>query len=124
MKTTQPRQRRRNPLHQLIQAATCAPDQDLTLIENIMREDVFHSTLDWQSEQQLADGARQAFARLQDDRHLYNLDQECRMAMFHKMRAEAEVRNQDTAANRSALATAENHYEEARERLLGHCTTA
>ena len=31
-----------------------------------MREDIFHSTLDWQTHEQLEDAARQAFALLED----------------------------------------------------------
>jgi len=35
-------------------------DDESTIVENIMREDVFHSTLDWQTKQELIDGAIRA----------------------------------------------------------------
>lgn len=34
----------------------------IELIEDIMRQDIFHSTLDWQTKAQLKQGARQAVA--------------------------------------------------------------
>lgn len=114
-------QLRLNPVQRLIQDATHAPARDLAQIENIMREEVFHSTLDWQSREQLSNGARQALARLNEARELYALDQACRMAMFQKMQAEAEFRDCDTVANRSALLAAEDRHQKAKQRLLAQC---
>lgn len=124
MKSTTRPQPRLNPLQRLIQDATNAPARDLAQIENIMREEIFHSTLDWQSREQLTDGGRQAYARLNEDRELYDLDRDCRMSLFEKMRAEADVRDHDTAANRSALVAAEDRYRKARERLQAQCSTS
>lgn len=115
--TTLPRPRP-DSIHRLIQDATKAPAKDLAQIENIMRDEIFHSTLDWQAREQLADAARQAFARLNEDRELYGLDHACRMAMFHKMRADAALREHDTPANRAVLAEAEANYETARTKLF------
>ena len=53
-----------SPYEALIREATGAPEGKLALLESLMREEVFHSTLDWQSASQLAAGARQAY-------HLY-----------------------------------------------------
>jgi hypothetical protein len=39
-------------ISELINESTNAPAQDVLMIEHIMRSDVFHSTLDWQSEEQ------------------------------------------------------------------------
>jgi hypothetical protein len=39
-------------ISELIKESTNAPAQDVLMIEHIMRSDVFHSTLDWQSEEQ------------------------------------------------------------------------
>lgn len=50
-----------SPYEALIREATSAPEDKLALLESLMREEVFHSTLDWQSASQLADGARQAY---------------------------------------------------------------
>jgi hypothetical protein len=44
----------------LIAAATGAPECRLALLENLMRDEVFHSTLDWQSAEELTRGAREA----------------------------------------------------------------
>lgn len=49
-----------SPYSQVIANATGAPEHLLPLLENLMRDEVFHSTLDWQSAAQLADGACQA----------------------------------------------------------------
>ena len=38
---------------------SCTP-ADAEMIEDIMRNEVFHSTLDWQTEAQFSDGAKQA----------------------------------------------------------------
>lgn len=61
----------RNPLHPLIQQATGAPNSDLALIENIMRDYIFHSTLDWQTSEQLSDAAREAFFLLENNRAFF-----------------------------------------------------
>lgn len=118
MKSTTMSRPHRNSLHHLIQDATKAPAKDLAQIENIMRDEIFHSTLDWQTCEQLADAARQAFVRLNEDRVLYDGDYACRMAMFRKMRAESALREHDTPANRAAVANAEGHYQAAFDRLL------
>lgn len=105
-------------LHRLIQDATCAPAKDLAQIENIMRDEIFHSTLDWQTQEQLSNAARQARSRLNEDRQLYDLDHACRMAMFHKMRAEAVLRKKDTPQNRAAVADAETKFQSAKTSLF------
>jgi hypothetical protein len=106
-----------NSFQRLIREGTGAAIEDLAKIEHIMREEIFHSTLDWQSHEQLVEGARQAQHRLNEDRELYDFDQACRVAMFQKMRAEAAQRERDTAGNRSAVRAAERVYEAARAKL-------
>lgn len=49
-----------SPYASLIAAATGAPEGKLALLENLMRDEIFHSTLDWQSAEELAEGARRA----------------------------------------------------------------
>jgi hypothetical protein len=109
---------RPNWLQCLVQDATGATVKDLAQIENIMRQEIFHSTLDWQSREQLVDAARQAFSRLNEDRELYALDHSCRMAMIQKMRAESGLRDHNSPANRAAVADAEANYETARTKLF------
>ena len=41
------------------------------MVEDIMRNEVFHSTLDWQSAAQLQRGAREAWAILEADRAMF-----------------------------------------------------
>jgi len=118
MKSTMPSRPSHDSLHRLIQDAAKAPTKDLAQIENIMRDEIFHSTLDWQTSKQLADAARQAFARLNDDRELYDLDHACRLAMFHKMRAESSLREQNTPANRASVADAEANYQAVKSGLF------
>jgi len=123
MKNTKQEQHSRSRLthyQRLIQQATGAPAKDLAQIEKIMREEIFHSTLDWQTREQLADAARQTHRRLAEDRELYDLDHACGVAMFHKMRAEAELREHDTPENRAAVETADAQYQAAKSKLLGH----
>lgn len=72
-------------LHKLIRRATSAPADDVDLIEHIMRSDVFHSTLDWQTEDQLAHGARQAFALLEANREMYAMEQAAGQAVWQQM---------------------------------------
>lgn len=69
------------PLSRLIQTATNAPDEDLLLIEHIMRSDVFHSTLDWQNREQLVAGAKEANALLVNNRELFEFEQKAAAAL-------------------------------------------
>jgi hypothetical protein len=77
------------PLHQLIQTATGAKSGDFAQIENIMRDEIFHSTLDWQTREQLSDAARQAYAILTENREQYEMRNADCLAVFHQMRAES-----------------------------------
>jgi hypothetical protein len=45
----------------LIKTYTGCTDNEVDSIEDIMRNDIFHSTLDWQSPKQFRDGAREAY---------------------------------------------------------------
>jgi hypothetical protein len=65
----------------LIQEATRAPVGDLPLIEHIMRSDIFHSTLDWQSREQLMVGARAAHELLISNRELFEHEQQAALAV-------------------------------------------
>lgn len=48
----------------LIIKATGVNAKDAGYVEDIMREDIFHSTLDWQSRTQFVRGAREAVEML------------------------------------------------------------
>ena len=70
------------PLRQLIQEATGAQADDLAMIEHIMRDDIFHSTLDWQTAKQLRVAAREAFELFQENHDLYEFDRKQVMSFF------------------------------------------
>lgn len=59
-----------SPYQQVIVEATAASGKDAEYIEDIMRNDIFHSTLDWLSRAQLVRGARAAMKMLK----LYRAD--------------------------------------------------
>lgn len=77
----------------LIQKTTQVPHQDIAMIENIMRSDIFHSTLDWQSRGQLVAGAKEAHALLVANRELFEFEQEAVAA--HCSQVSTQERNHD-----------------------------
>jgi hypothetical protein len=83
---------RMNPLRRLIQRATGAPARDLALVENIMRDDIFHSTLDWQTREKLTVAARQAFALLESNRDVDEFGRASALAVFQSMRATSALK--------------------------------
>ena len=62
---------------------------DAGLIEHIMREDVFHSTLDWQTRAELRRAACKAAKMLAKNRDLYEQEWAQTRAVFEQMRAAA-----------------------------------
>ncbi len=54
----------------IIEDTGCQPF-DATMIEDIMRNEVFHSTLDWQSRAQFRQGARKAAEILKQNRESF-----------------------------------------------------
>jgi len=66
---------------EMIQEVTDAPVEALAILENIMRDEVFHSTLDWQSQEEFAEGAREAYAIYLQDPVFYQ-----RMARAQSLR--------------------------------------
>lgn len=51
---------------------TRCPLEDASKVECLMRDEIFHSTLDWLSRAQFRRGAREAHQLLQDDRAFYD----------------------------------------------------
>jgi hypothetical protein len=70
----------------IIEELSCN-EEDAAIIEDLMREHVFHSTLDWQSEAQLRRGAREAWAILEEDRDFFVEHYRERRALFAEMKA-------------------------------------
>jgi hypothetical protein len=68
-------------------------NEEAVVIEDLMRNEVFHSTLDWLSKQQFNRGARKAKALLAGDREFFLQAYAERRALFRKAR-----RQRDTVA--------------------------
>jgi hypothetical protein len=69
----------------IIRDTGCNPD-DAAMIEDIMRNEVFHSTLDWQTRAQFRQGARNAAAILSQNRELFENYRAKTLAVFEQMR--------------------------------------
>jgi hypothetical protein len=69
----------------IVEDTGCKP-ADAAMIEHIMREDIFHSTLDWQTRAEFRCGARKAAKILADDRPLYEEYFAKTRAVFDQMR--------------------------------------
>lgn len=54
----------------IVEVTGCSPE-DAVMIEYIMREEIFHSTLDWQTAAQFNRAARKAATLLAADREVY-----------------------------------------------------
>lgn len=81
-----------SPYNDLIVAATGALPHEIATVEVIMREDVFHSTLDWQTAEEFAKGAREAYALFLSDRHYYHAEMQRRHFFFHTLKTEDKIR--------------------------------
>jgi hypothetical protein len=68
----------RRDYQKLIQEATCASVKVLPILERILREEVFHSTLDWQTDRQFRQGAGEAYEIYRRDPAFFDAQQ----AMF------------------------------------------
>jgi hypothetical protein len=71
-----------SPYSDIIIKTTGAAGCDVIMIKNIMREEIFHSTLDWQTARQLATAARAAQTMLRGDYEFHHLElSDCRLAL-------------------------------------------
>ncbi len=59
---------------------------DAAMIEDIMRNEVFHSTLDWQTPDQFRQGARRAAKILEQNRELFDNFRAQTRAAFEQMK--------------------------------------
>ena len=88
-----------SPYAPLIAAATGAPQSRLALLEELMREEIFHSTLDWQSEEELAAGARKADELYQSAPGYFDGRQLLQLAEFRLAQLEARLENARKSAD-------------------------
>jgi len=69
----------------ICQDTDCTPE-DAAMIEDIMRNDIFHSTLDWQSRAEFRTGAREAAKLLEENRELFENARAQNRALFRQMK--------------------------------------
>lgn len=98
-----------------IAEATGAPSSALGMIEEIMRSEVFHSTLDWQSAEEFQKGARRAYQLYLADREFYQADAQYRRASFRLFSATERLKTLQNEGDASArLVEAQAEFEAAR----------
>lgn len=99
----------------MIAKATGAPPELLPILENIMRDEVFHSTLDWQSFAQFREGARKAHRIYLEHAEFYDAASRHRRASFRLLTAEDALDSaRKLGAEPEAIAAAELAREKAR----------
>lgn len=90
----------------MIQVATGAPRECLGILENIMRQEVFHSTLDWQTRTQFNRGAKRAYAIYLADADFYEASAALHACEYPLMCAEQELKAAQDAGDVEAAAAA------------------
>ena len=96
-----------------IAEATGAPEPALPILEEIMRTEIFHSTLDWQSAEEFRNGARKAYELYLEDQEFYDANARWRKALFRVSVAEQAIENLREGRG-DDFATAEAELEAAR----------
>jgi hypothetical protein len=96
-----------NSYSAMIQQATGAADELLPVLERIMREDVFHSTLDWQTRSEFNRGAKKAHAIYLADAAFHDADMAMRRASFELSKAEYAL-NQARSSGEPPMKIAES----------------
>lgn len=75
----------------IVEDTGCSP-ADAVMIEYIVREEIFHSTLDWQTRTQFRHAARKAAKMLEADRATYEEYFRVTREAYQRLRAENEMR--------------------------------
>jgi hypothetical protein len=91
---------------EMIQEFTNAAIDELPILENIMRNEVFHSTLDWQTRAQFRTGAKKALKLFQEDREFYLANHRLKHASFRAFAAEQELARISQTEHAHAIALA------------------
>ncbi len=81
-----------SPYAELIHEATKAPLDVLDILEEIMRNEIFRSTLDWQTKKQFHAGAKKAYKIYLSNIPFYQADKRVRRSMSAKFRAEVDFK--------------------------------
>jgi hypothetical protein len=101
----------------MIQEATGAPSHHLGLLENILRQEVFHSTLDWQTRAEFDRGAKRAYALYRRDSAFYDAHFALRAATFQLMQADTLLADAQTSGSAAEITAATSRAESARAAL-------
>lgn len=80
------------PYQKVIMAQLGCTANDASMVEGIMRNHIFHSTLDWQSKAQLQQGAIEAWQLLESEREMFEEN-------YNKLRAGFEEAKQMEASD-------------------------
>ena len=96
-----------------IQEATGAAAETLPILERIMRDEIFHSTLDWQTALQFNAAARRALKLYQQNRPFYDADQVLQAARWAMSLAETDLQKARESGEVTAIHAAEAAYAEA-----------
>lgn len=94
---------------QMICEATGARPEIAATLERIMREDIFHSTLDWQTREEFDAGAREAHAQYQFAPAYYNSVTLLLKTVYERMKAETRLENARKKGKAELIAKAEEH---------------
>ncbi len=76
----------------IVEDTGCSP-ADAVMVEYIIREEIFHSTLDWQTRTQFRKAAKKAAKMLQADRATYEEYFRVTREAYQRLRAENEKRD-------------------------------
>lgn len=80
-----------NHYSEAIAEITGAPRMVLPIIERIMRDVIFHSTLDWQTEEQFRAGALEAYQVYQSAEGFYDAEHKAYFYRFHFHKTEEKL---------------------------------
>jgi hypothetical protein len=88
------------------------------MIEEIMRTEIYHSTLDWQSADELADGARKAYRLLQGNRPFYELTRQQTGLFCMEMKVRQQMEKAEAALARAGSRGDAQRAEASRQQML------
>ena len=85
-----------------IAEATGAHRMQLPIIERIMREVIFHSTLDWQTKEQFDTGAIEAYSEYKAAKGFYDAENKFCLYRFHLSKTDEKLTQAVTKLDRAA----------------------
>ena len=83
-----------------------------------MRTEIYHSTLDWQSAAELADGARQAYQLLRANRPFYELSRQQTGLLCKETKVRKQMEKAEAALSRAESRGDEQRAEASRQQML------